>query len=493
MGLIGFNSGMSDALNKIMEQRLKQKQQDFENNLKTQEAQQKAEAHAADLELKRETLAQVKQQKEDAAAEKLQKNIGVGGETTAAQDKQLSHANLPVSGGVTLPSVTKVGFGGPMADVAPPDLSGDGPITPEAAPVAPAPAQGTLQTSAAAAQPVFHPAVDQRTQPPQAYNPLTGSGARVPTLNTGSAEQRQAKTQREALQHITQNSDKMSEKELFSALIGAGYDPDKASATVENLRGKTTAGRQPTFEANLTNPKTGNTVVYITDGPQGPGLYDTVTHEVVPNPKHYQAPQDPGIQALRTAQTDNANAKRLDDSYNRTTAILEKIATPLEASEQRLGRLSDTLAQNTPQSDALVAPELMVVMAGGQGSGVRINKAEIERVVGGRTAYTALQTALNKFRLDPNHAQIPQVQRDQIASLIKVVQDKITAKQDALLKMRMIMADPTSTVEEHRKALADLHDTLTRIDTTPAPGGQGTLPTSAAPTEVPTNVKITRE
>lgn len=315
MGLIGFNSGMSDALHKIMEQRLKQKQQDFENNLKTQEAQQKAEAHAADLELKRETLSQVRQQKLDANAEKLQKNIGVGGETTAAQDKQLSDANLPVSGGVTLPSVTKVGFGGPMADVAPPpDLSGDAPpASPEVPPPAPAPtppAGGTLQTSAAAAQPVFHPGVDQRAQPAQPYNPVTGAGGRVPTLNTGSAEQRAAVAQKKTWVDIGNQmwGGDTQAQQMFGQLMAQGSDPKTAIEAVKAFKDKGPAGRQPSFENNLFNPKTKNAVVYDAAGASGPGLYDVATHEFVAAPGHYQAPRDPLTEALLQERLTGAKA-----------------------------------------------------------------------------------------------------------------------------------------------------------------------------------------
>jgi hypothetical protein len=61
----------------------------------------------------------------------------------------------------------------------------------------------------------------------------------------------------------------------------------------------------------------------------------------------------------------------------------------------RFGRLRDTLNQKSPQADALVAPELLTVIAGGQGSGLRMNEAEIARSVGGRSHLEDLKAALN--------------------------------------------------------------------------------------------------
>lgn len=274
MGAIGFNSGMSDALQKIMEQRLRQKQQEFDNSLKIKEEDRKAAEHAADLEFKHEQLAQLRAQKADIAAEKLQKNIGVGKETTAAQDTQLNAAGLPVSGGVSLPSKSSTfGLGTlPTVAAAPPveaaPEGSDAPVEPAPAmpAVASAPAMGTMITQAHAPQ-------DQRTHPM--------AGPRIPTFNVGSAADRQAVDQRAAIKQIGSDGEKMSDSELFAALVGAGYDPDKAGATVRSMR----PPKDPnSSQTQLLNPATKNAVIFNAAGANGAGYYDVATHAFVPAP-----------------------------------------------------------------------------------------------------------------------------------------------------------------------------------------------------------------
>lgn len=175
-------------------------------------------------------------------------------------------------------------------------------------------------------------------------------------------------------------------------------------------------------------------------------------------------PVDASAAALRDANLTNARSKRQDDSYARNTTLIDKLAAPLDAADQRLARISDTLAQGNPQADALIAPELMIVMAGGQGSGLRVNSAEIARVAGGATQAIKLEQFLNKWSLNPNQEIIPPEMRKQIRDLVGVVQDKISRKQDAITAARNVLADPDSTVEQHRKAVNTLHSDLTMVD-----------------------------
>lgn len=155
---------------------------------------------------------------------------------------------------------------------------------------------------------------------------------------------------------------------------------------------------------------------------------------------------------------------RADKSYQFNSSSLDKLKTPIDALVARLGRLNDTLAQNTPQADALIAPELMTVMAGGQGSGIRINEAEINRVVGGRSKWESLKAAVNKWQLDPKAAlSITPEQRQEIRALTKVVNEKVSAKQQILDDARQSLIgtdDPT----QHRKIVADANSKLSQID-----------------------------
>jgi hypothetical protein len=122
-------------------------------------------------------------------------------------------------------------------------------------------------------------------------------------------------------------------------------------------------------------------------------------------------------------------------------------------------------------------------MAGGQGSGIRINEAEINRVVGGRSKWEDLKAAVNKWQLDPKEAlSITPEQRREIRALTQVVNDKVTAKQQALDEARQQLIatqDPT----EHRKIVANVNSRLSQIDTGGAQGGGQSQ--SGAPSKPP--------
>ncbi len=160
----------------------------------------------------------------------------------------------------------------------------------------------------------------------------------------------------------------------------------------------------------------------------------------------------------------NKNDARSDKSYQYSTTAIDKVGTPVDQLTQRMGRLNDTLAQNTPQADALVAPELLSVMAGGQGSGLRMNEAEIARIVGGRSKWEDLKAAINQWSLDPTKANsITDEQRKEIRDLTATVQSKLTQKQKILDDARNGLLD-TDDPKEHRKIVAETKSKLDKID-----------------------------
>src|ERR1051326_230465 len=108
-------------------------------------------------------------------------------------------------------------------------------------------------------------------------------------------------------------------------------------------------------------------------------------------------------QTLLLSQQTRGDA-RTDKSYQFSVGELDKVGKPITDAVARFGRLQDTIPKKPPQADALVAPELLTVMAGGAGSGLRMNEAEISRVVGGRSNLESLKAALNKWSLNPSQA-----------------------------------------------------------------------------------------
>lgn len=167
----------------------------------------------------------------------------------------------------------------------------------------------------------------------------------------------------------------------------------------------------------------------------------------------------------------NTEFQRGQQSYQFQTGRLDKLAKPTEDLIARFSRLKDTLAQNTPQADALVAPELMTVMAGGMGSGLRMNEAEISRVVGGRSKWEDLSAALNKWKLDPTKAlSITPEQRREIGALMDAVGAKMEAKRTIVTDARNELLGSNDPMQ-HRQIVAKAEAALQAVDTPGASTG----------------------
>ena len=159
-----------------------------------------------------------------------------------------------------------------------------------------------------------------------------------------------------------------------------------------------------------------------------------------------------------------AGSARADKSYTYNNDKLDKLGKPIEDAQARMGRLRETLAQGTPQADALVAPELLTIMAGGAGSGLRMNEAEIQRVVGGRSKWESLKASINQWQLDPTKANsITPEQRKQIRDLVDAVNVKLQKKQEALDAAREGLLN-SDDPKDHRKIVTDAHHALTQVD-----------------------------
>jgi hypothetical protein len=159
-----------------------------------------------------------------------------------------------------------------------------------------------------------------------------------------------------------------------------------------------------------------------------------------------------------------AGTNRSDKSYQYSNGELDKLEAPIASAVQRLGRLQDTLDQKSPQADALIAPELLTVMAGGQGSGLRMNEAEIYRIVGGRSKWQSLQASINQWATDPKAARSITAEQDtQIRSLVSAVNDKLIAKSKALQDARDALLN-SDDPQVHRRAVNDARQRLLGID-----------------------------
>jgi len=236
------------------------------------------------------------------------------------------------------------------------------------------------------------------------------------------------------------------------------------------------------------NPKTGQPYNYLDaytavneakEGakPQKPEKPDTPEQQFIDDyqKKNPKATIADAVKAytLATTRPEKAGAAdaRADRSYTYNNNKLDALGKPIEDAEARMGRLRESLAQNTPSADAEIAPELLTIMAGGAGSGLRMNEAEISRVVGGRSKWQSLEAAINQWKLDPAKANsITPEQRKQIRDLIEAVNAKLQKKQQALDQAREDLLN-SDDPKEHRKIVTNAHHALTLIDEEPPGGG----------------------
>lgn len=175
----------------------------------------------------------------------------------------------------------------------------------------------------------------------------------------------------------------------------------------------------------------------------------------------------------RENAAENRKFQQGQQSYNTAVRELDQINKPVDDAVARFGRLQATLNQNSPQADALVAPELLTVMAGGTGSGLRMNEAEIARVIGGRSKWEDLKSAINHWQLDPSKAtSITDAQRKQIRGLVDEVGKKLTARAALMNDARNALAGSNDPME-HRRTMVDLHNKLTKLDMAGEQAGGG--------------------
>jgi hypothetical protein len=167
---------------------------------------------------------------------------------------------------------------------------------------------------------------------------------------------------------------------------------------------------------------------------------------------------------------------RADRSFQYNQGELDKLTNPISQMTMRMGRLQDTINQNSPQADALMAPELLTIMAGGQGSGLRMNEAEISRIVGGRSNWQSLQASVNKWQTDPSKANsITPSQRQQIRSLVQSVSQKLNVKQEALSQAAGELID-SDDPKQHRAIVQRARTILNSIDEGTQGGGNQSAP-----------------
>lgn len=256
-------------------------------------------------------------------------------------------------------------------------------------------------------------------------------------------------------QNLIYQIQKMNQPDWSAPFGGqaAGY------SQVESKTGKTRfvqpgLGRPPTFETRTLNDNTKPTDYRIGYDASGKEISRTKIGEAFRTDNS----------AAQGAATQRANDARLDKSYQFHTTQLGNLSKNLQDRVDRLERLQISIDEKSPQADALIAPELLTAMAGGQGSGLRMNEAEIARIVGGRSHWESLKAAVNKWQSDPTKAlSVTDAQREQIRSLMSKMSDKVRQKVELLTSAQEGLTNATD-VQSIEKLYAKARKDLNAID-----------------------------
>lgn len=300
--------------------------------------------------------------------------------------------------------------------------------------------------------------------------------------------QDEANAQREAQSQAENAAAQHTQAETAQVEPNAESERALREANVEHLNAETNAFQNPvpSFSIHdteegpiLINSKTGQAQHLSVDGqPVGPKLKLTQSQPIMGpdgKPHTYMLDEkgnkkiDLGVHYERPVNV-NVGAQN-EKNYEYSDKALTATAKPIEELAMRMGRLKDTMAQGSPQADALIAPELLTVMAGGQGSGLRMNEAEIARIVGGRSAWENLKGKIQHWSTDPAAARAITPDQDrQIRSLIEAVDSKMQRKLGILNDARSKLVDISDANEQHR-LVSETRKALQAIDTGEETGG----------------------
>ena len=161
--------------------------------------------------------------------------------------------------------------------------------------------------------------------------------------------------------------------------------------------------------------------------------------------------------------TSGKEVAREDRSYQFQIGALERTEKPIVEALSRSSRLIETLNNGSPVALAAAIPEFLTVMAGGAGSGLRTNEAEMKRIVGGRSVWEDLTAAASRFSANPQQSPLTATQVANMRKMAQAVTSKLAAKQEAINAARNVIGTSTNVVE-HRNAVNNMRMKFQQID-----------------------------
>jgi hypothetical protein len=306
---------------------------------------------------------------------------------------------------------------------------------------------------------------------------LAGSAPLAENILHGQADRAERQYQRANQEWEEEQADRTREAQIrnIDSEIKARNDkPDQIDKKIDEYTNdqqqRVTVMQRPD---NTTYERVGGKVFEKPDEPKAPPHITTLGKDGQPHimerdPKTGEYSIDRGRAPKDMGKGEEG---RSDKSYQFHADRIDKLRKPVEDRAERISRVEDTLNQGTPQADALIAPELLSVMAGGQGSGVRQNEAELARIVGGRNNWETLKAKVDAWKLDPSKGfALTPAQRGQTRALFQAVKDRVSRKMAAIDEESGNLLN-TDDPKEHRRIYQRLQKRLGDIDTG---GGQAT-------------------
>jgi hypothetical protein len=133
---------------------------------------------------------------------------------------------------------------------------------------------------------------------------------------------------------------------------------------------------------------------------------------------------------------------------------------------QRLAGLRDNLklAKDNPTAQAEIVTQLTAAI-NGQGSGIRINKDNIERTATARSHWQDIQAWAQKFSTDPKNAgSLTPDQLGQMDRILSLVEEKQSERSAAFDEARKTLNEGYSDTAKHRSSWETLQGKLRGIN-----------------------------
>lgn len=150
-------------------------------------------------------------------------------------------------------------------------------------------------------------------------------------------------------------------------------------------------------------------------------------------------------------------------TYDRYAQNLDKDLKPVDAKVADAAQALTLLNNRDKASDALVIPQILKTAVGGQGSGVRITNAEIQRIAGGASVWDNLKAKGNQLK--ESGGTFDETQRATLVKIATYIQQRNEAASYVFAQGRQAMLGHDKDDEAIRRIDAHMRQTLSDLNT----------------------------